>query len=79
VTTREPSGPGSSDLGDAAWRTSSHSQGEGDCVQTAFLPDGGVAVRHSMDPDGSVLRYTPGEWNAFLKGAKDGEFDLPAG
>jgi transcriptional regulator with XRE-family HTH domain len=60
----------------AAWRKSSHSQGENDCVETAFLPDGGVAVRHSKDPDGSVLRYTRGEWDAFLKGAKDGEFDL---
>ena len=64
------------DLSDATWRTSSFSQGGSDCVQTAFLPDGGVALRHSTDPDGSVLIYTRGEWDAFLKGAKDGEFDL---
>jgi len=73
---RATHGAGSPDLGEAAWRTSSHSQDEGACVQTAFLPDGGVAVRHSKDPDGSVLRYTRREWDAFLKGAKDGEFDL---
>jgi hypothetical protein len=60
----------------ASWRTSSYSQGGNDCVQTAFLPDGSVAVRHSKDPDGSLLLYTRGEWEAFLKGAKDGEFDL---
>ena len=52
-------------------------QSENDCVETAFLADGGVAVRHSKDPDGSVLRYTRREWAAFLKGAKDGEFDPP--
>ena len=64
------------DLSGVAWRTSSHSQGENDCVEAAFLPDGGVALRHSRDPEGSVLLYTRGEWDAFLKGAKDGEFDL---
>jgi hypothetical protein len=64
------------DLGGATWRTSSFSQDGGQCVQAAFLPDGGVALRHSTDPDGSVLIYTRGEWDAFLKGAKDGEFDL---
>jgi hypothetical protein len=63
------------DIG-ASWRTSSYSQSGGECVQTAFLPDGSVAVRHSKDPDGSLLLYTRGEWEAFLKGAKDGEFDL---
>jgi hypothetical protein len=76
VSGRPTLGAGSRDLSGAAWRTSSHSQDEGECVETAFLPDGGVAVRHSKDPHGSVLRYTRGEWDAFLKGAKDGEFDL---
>lgn len=61
----------------ATWRTSSFSQSGGECVEAAFLPDGRVALRHSKDPDGSVLIYTRGEWDAFLKGAKDGEFDLP--
>jgi Domain of unknown function (DUF397) len=64
------------DLSGATWRTSSYSQSGGECVETAFLPDGGVALRHSTDPEGSVLIYTRGEWDAFLKGAKDGEFDL---
>jgi Domain of unknown function (DUF397) len=73
MTERPTDGP---DLGGASWRTSSHSQSEGECVEAAFLPGGGVAIRHSKDPRGSVLRYTRGEWDAFLKGAKDGEFDL---
>ena len=63
------------DLSGAAWRKSSHSQSENDCVETAVLPGGGVAVRDSKNPGGSVLRYTRGEWEAFLEGAKDGEFD----
>jgi hypothetical protein len=64
------------DLIGAVWRTSSFTQDGGQCVETAFLPDGSVALRHSKDPDGSVLIYTRREWDAFLKGAKDGEFDL---
>jgi hypothetical protein len=76
MTERPPSGVELPDLSGASWRTSSHSQSEGECVEAAFLPDGGVAIRHSKDPGGSVLRYTRREWEAFLKGAKDGEFDL---
>jgi Domain of unknown function (DUF397) len=34
-----------------------------------------VAIRDSKDPKGAVLRYTPEEWDAFLDGAKKGEFD----
>ena len=46
-------------------------------METAFLPDGDVAVRDSKDRDGPVLRYTPREWRAFIAGVKDGEFELP--
>ncbi len=76
MTPRRPDGSVRPDLTDATWRMSSFSQDGGQCVQAAFLPDGSVALRHSKDPDGSVLIYTPREWDAFLKGAKDGEFDL---
>jgi hypothetical protein len=41
------------------------------------LSAGRVAVRESKDREGSALVYTPREWDAFLTGAKDGEFDLP--
>ena len=75
MTTQHTDGSDSTDLTGTSWRTSSFSQ-SAECVQAAFLPDGGVALRHSRDPDGSVLLYTRGEWDAFLKGAKDGEFDL---
>jgi hypothetical protein len=76
MTDRRAGGEGLPDLSGVTWRTSSFSQERGAQVQTAFLSDGSVALRHSKDPDGSILIYTPREWDAFLKGAKDGEFDL---
>jgi hypothetical protein len=54
---------------------SSLSFANGNCVEVAGLRDGGVAVRNSRDPDGLVLRFTPGEWHAFLGGVRNGEFD----
>jgi len=77
MTQRPTRGSVRPDLSAARWRTSSHSPKASECVETAFLADGCVAVRHSKDPGGSVLIYTPREWDAFVKGAKDGEFDLP--
>ena len=65
------------DLGGVVWRKSSRSGNETGCVETAFLADGRVAIRDSKDRTGPALVYTPREWDAFLKGAKDGEFDLP--
>lgn len=57
------------------WRKSSFSNDQGDeCVEVARLADGGMAVRDSKDPSGAVLRFTPGEWTAFVKGANAGEF-----
>jgi hypothetical protein len=35
-----------------------------------------VAVRHSRHPDGPVIIYTRTEWEAFIEGVKDGEFDF---
>jgi hypothetical protein len=54
---------------------SSYSNGQGDCVEVAKKTEGGRAVRDSKDPDGAILDFTPGEWTAFIQGAKDGEFD----
>lgn len=62
-------------LAGARWFKSSRSSGNGQCVEIAHL-DGGVAVRDSKDPSGPVLRFTRSEWEAFIAGAKGGEFDL---
>ena len=55
------------------WRKSSFSANS--CVEVARLATG-VAVRDSKNPDGPVLHYTEAEWQAFLLGARNGEFDL---
>jgi predicted secreted Zn-dependent protease len=59
-----------------AWRKSSYSDAGADCVETAVLPDRRIALRHSKQPDGAALLYTPAEWRAFITGVKAGEFDL---
>ena len=60
------------------WRTSSFSgDNGGSCVEVAFLPDGGVAVRDTKDRSLAPHRYTAAEWDAFLAGARAGEFDRP--
>jgi hypothetical protein len=58
-----------------AWRKASASTTNGNCVELAPLPDGGVAVRDSKDPSGPNLRFTAAEWSAFANGMAAGEFD----
>ncbi|HKT00917.1 MAG TPA: DUF397 domain-containing protein [Rugosimonospora sp.] len=58
-----------------AFVKASASSGNGNCVELALQP-GGVLVRDSKDRTGPVLRFTTEEWEAFLAGARDGEFDL---
>ncbi|WP_159940303.1 MULTISPECIES: DUF397 domain-containing protein [unclassified Nocardiopsis] len=57
------------------WTKSSWSNPDGNCVEVATLPDGDIAVRNSRDPQGPALVYTHDEIDAFLRGAKTGEFD----
>jgi hypothetical protein len=56
------------------WFKSSFSAA-GNCVEVAHLPGGGVALRDTKDRAKAPHLYTSGEWEAFLKGAKNGEFD----
>jgi hypothetical protein len=75
-STHNPPEPG---LHSAVWVKSSYSGPTGgNCVELAHLHDGQVAVRNSRHPSGPALVFTPAEWDAFLAGAKDGEFDRPA-
>jgi hypothetical protein len=59
----------------SGWRKASASNGVAQCVEVAYLPEGVVCVRNSKDRRGSMLRFTLEEWQAFLQGAKAGEFD----
>ena len=62
-------------LDEATWRKSRYSNPSGNCVEAAQLPAGAVAVRNSRHPDGPALVFTRAEWDAFLLGARDGDFD----
>lgn len=72
-------GGAASGLPDATWLKSSRSGPTGgNCVEVAFLPAGDVAMRNSRQPDGPALIFTQAEWDAFIGGARDGEFGSPA-
>ena len=59
------------------WVKSSLSFANGNCVEVAHLPGGGVAVRDSKDRAKAPHVYNRAEWEAFLAGARNGEFDPP--
>lgn len=71
------------DLSDAVWiRAEPEGANLEDRAEYALVPhtDGVTytAMRQASDPDGHILVFTPTEWDAFVKGVRDGEFDLPA-
>jgi hypothetical protein len=60
---------------DGVFRKSTHSN-SGGCVAVAKYADGSVKVRDTKDPFSPTLSFTAHEWAMFLKGARDGEFDI---
>jgi hypothetical protein len=66
------------DLTDAVWRKSTRSgNGGNSCVEVARNIPGVVGIRDSKDRGGPVLTVAPEAWTAFIRGVKDGEFNLP--
>ncbi|WP_028647061.1 DUF397 domain-containing protein [Nocardiopsis sp. CNT312] len=62
----------------AVWMRSSLSKETSDAVvEVATFDDGFRAVRDGKSPEKGTLFFTPAEWEAFVLGARDGEFDIP--
>jgi hypothetical protein len=66
------------------WAKSSLSNGNGgnNCLEGRLIAatDNGstVEIRDTKDPSGPTLKFTKAEWEAFIGGVKQGEFDLSA-
>ena len=70
---------------EVSWHKASFSGNDGgNCVEVSAVPGSyhpvkegtEVLVRDSKNPDGPVLEFTAAEWDAFLAGLRNGEFDL---
>lgn len=48
------------------WFKSTYSSGNGACVECAYTPDGGMAVRDSKHTAGSALAIPREPWRQFL-------------
>jgi hypothetical protein len=53
-------------LSGAAWRASSYSGGQGNCVEVADNLPTLVPVRDSKRPSGPALAFSPRAWGAFV-------------
>jgi hypothetical protein len=58
-----------------AWFKSGRSAPDANCVEVRYLPEGGVEVRNSKRPERGSLIFTDDEFDAWVGGAKDGDFD----
>ncbi|PSK91281.1 uncharacterized protein DUF397 [Murinocardiopsis flavida] len=68
-------GISATELKNVTWQKSRRSNSQGTCVELAKLANGSIAMRNSNFPDGPALVYTQAEIDAFVGGAKDGDFD----
>lgn len=65
---------GQFDLTRAVWQRAPGDASDG-AVEVAFVDDL-IGLRNSAHPVGPVLVFTRPEWEAFVAGAQNGEFDL---
>jgi hypothetical protein len=55
------------------WLRSSHSTAANNCVETALLGSGELAVRDSKDQIGPALLFAPDAWTHFVRALSDGD------
>lgn len=58
-----------------SWFKSSFSANGASCVECARTPDGGMLVRDTKSREAATLSFTANEWEAFLAGVRNREFD----
>jgi hypothetical protein len=61
------------------WTKSSLSSYSNNCVEVAGLASDMIRVRDSKNPRAGILNFTTAEWDAFIGGVRNGEFDRKAG
>jgi len=76
MTKREHPLKGEFDTATARWERTTHEDGTPAALEIGYADNGLVALRMAEDPEGDVLIYTPSEWEAFVEGVRDGEFDI---
>jgi hypothetical protein len=72
---RDGKASASDEVAREAWRKSSHSYVNGDCIEVAGHAGGLVTVRDSKNRSGSVLAFGRAQWGAFIDGVRDGRHD----
>jgi len=60
---------------DENWRKSRKSNTNGACVEVRKVNEE-IQVRNSRKPELRFASFTEAEWDAFLDGVRNGEFDL---
>ncbi|MEV7965532.1 DUF397 domain-containing protein [Sphaerisporangium sp. NPDC088356] len=67
----------SDELKAATWRKATRSASNGgDCLEVAPLSGGRVGLRDTEAPERAPFVVCAGVWDAFIDGAKKGEFDF---
>jgi hypothetical protein len=57
------------------WYLPRRTSNGGTCVETKFTEDA-VFVRNNLRRDAGTAEFTHEEWNVFVAGVKDGDYDL---
>ncbi|MFD3720009.1 DUF397 domain-containing protein [Streptomyces sp. NPDC058674] len=75
MTNHYDNGINATDFEGVVWRKARASDAYNNCVEIARVAEDAVALRNSRFPEGPALVFTRAEIDAFLAGARGGEFD----